>query len=266
MNPTTAPDDGQGSVALPEVFDQVEPFLGRELLNVDGGRTRDSMIRPSDCAAKAPRGSPGSQWRPSPKEREVGRRSDVSRLLRRLRNVDQFERDLGAIFGVQFLVVLQQQLEEGVAAEQADVALGRGEVAGLLWERCQRDEEAGALVAHRSGALVHIRRPDVAVAALDLHPDDRRVKTQFVRERDDVDTPIRSLRRHARAIDRGLEQVADQVGEAMVLEVLRERLEQIVLGRLLDVLTRLGRVWATTIRSAGGVEGAAQVRCGQSAY
>jgi len=58
---------------------------------------------------------------------------------------------------------------------------------------------------------------------------------QLVPERDDVDALVRPLRRHPRAVAHGLEQVADQVGEAMALEVLRERLEQVVLGRLLDV-------------------------------
>jgi hypothetical protein len=61
------------------------------------------------------------------------------------------------------------------------------------------------------------------------------VESQLVPERDNVDALVRPLRRHPRAVAHGLEQVADQMGEAMALEVLRERLEQVVLGRLLDV-------------------------------
>jgi hypothetical protein len=72
--------------------------------------------------------------------------------------------------------VLEHQIEERVAVEQADVALGVGEVARPLGQPRQRRDELGSLVADRPRERLHLGRPDVALAVLDLHRDDRRVE------------------------------------------------------------------------------------------
>lgn len=113
--------------------------------------------------------------------------------------------------------MLEDEVDELLTVDEADVRLHL--LLRLRGESAERDEEAVLTRGKVTHELCNGRTANGPFRALNLDTNDRRLEPELVKVRDDVDAAVHALGRDSGSVSHRAEQIRDEVGERMALQL-----------------------------------------------